>query len=240
MAENNPVPIGPGGEVMSVSTADLVTAPPSTTPAAPGDLYPQGTPEPIGTTRGEESRAAHGTDTDPTAGSGVDGELVVWQGSYSARNFVGRWLAIAILVFAWGYLALKTRADIVPGERMSRPALLLGIVVLGLAAVLIYRMVLARYSHYYRLTTRRLFVSTGMFHRRRDQMELLRVKDVFTRQLTLGDRILGIGTVVVSPSEKDIPTLLLAGVDDPKRVMDLIWHHARSERDQRSVKVDSV
>ena len=71
-------------------------------------------------------------------------------------------------------------------------------------------------------------------------MELLRVKDVFTRQLTLMERILGLGTVVVAPTEKDIPTLLLAGVTEPKRLMDLIWHHARAERDQRSVKVDSI
>ena len=105
---------------------------------------------------------------------------------------------------------------------------------------LVCRMIQAHYSHYYRLTNRRLFVSTGIVNRRRDMMELLRVKDVFTRQQSLLDRWLGLGTVVVVPDEKDLPTFYLAGVDDPKQVMDLIWHHARAERDQRSVKVDSV
>ncbi len=101
-------------------------------------------------------------------------------------------------------------------------------------------MVQAHYSHYYRLTNRRLFVSTGVFNRRRDMMELLRVKDVFTRQQSLAERWLGLGTVVVEPNDKSLPTFYLAGVDDPKEVMDLIWHHARAERDHRSVKIDSV
>jgi membrane protein YdbS with pleckstrin-like domain len=224
----------------SVTTADLVSAPPITAPPTVGDLYPQGEPEPAGTSKGEEARALSGSNTDPIAGSGVDGELVVWEGRYSARNFLGRWILLGIAAIGWGVLAARTQTIARPGEMMSRPAMLAGVVVVGLTLLLIYRMLMARYSHYYKLTTRRLFVSTGFMHRRRDQMELLRVKDVFTRQLTLFDRILGLGTVVVAPTDKDIPTLLIAGVDEPKRVMDLIWHHARAERDQRSVKVDSV
>ena len=93
-----------------------------------------------------------------------------------------------------------------------------------------YRIIKAGYGHYYRLTTRRLFVSTGLMHRRRDQMELLRVKDVFTRQ-TLVERWLSLGTVVVVSNEKELPTFYLAGVNDPKRVMDLVWHCARAERE---------
>ena len=70
-------------------------------------------------------------------------------------------------------------------------------------------------------------------------MELLSVKDVFTRQ-TLIERWLSLGTVVVVSSERDLPVFYVTGVQDPKEVMDLIWHHARSERDHRSVKVDHV
>jgi membrane protein YdbS with pleckstrin-like domain len=104
---------------------------------------------------------------------------------------------------------------------------------------LLYRILQARYGHHYRLTTRRLFVSTGLFRRRRDMMELLRVKDVFTQQ-TLVQRWLSLGTVVVVSSDHELPTFYLPGLDDPKRAMDLIWHHARAERDRRSVKVESV
>ena len=105
--------------------------------------------------------------------------------------------------------------------------------------MLLYRVLYARFGHYYRLTNRRLFISTGLMRRRRDQMELIRVKDVYTRQ-RLVDRWLSVGTVVVVTSEDEFPIQYLAGVDDPKRVMDLVWHHARAERDHRTTKVDTV
>jgi len=68
---------------------------------------------------------------------------------------------------------------------------------------------------------------------------LLRINDVYTKQTLIG-RWLSVGTVVVVSSEAQLPMVYLAGVDDPKSVMDLIWHYARSERDRRSVKVDQV
>jgi len=224
--------------VTTVSTADLGTA--QTTVSAAGDdaLYPTGVPDPRGTDPGEEQRAEASENTDPTAGTGVDGEVVVWEARYSKRNFIGRviWRSlltigvIALAIYTWGY----------GHENMVIPTW----VAVGLAviawATLLYRILQAHYSHYYRLTNRRLFVSTGVIRRRRDMMELLRVKDVFTRQQSLMERWMGLGTVVIVPNEKDIPTFYVAGVDDPKEVMDLIWHHARSERDQKSVKVDQV
>ena len=104
---------------------------------------------------------------------------------------------------------------------------------------LVYRIVYARFGHYYRLTTRRLFVSTGLMHRRRDQLELLRIKDVFTRQ-RLTERWLSIGTVVVVPDDQALPTFYLAGVDDPKAVMDLVWHHSRAQREGSAVQVENL
>jgi len=45
---------------------------------------------------------------------------------------------------------------------------------------------------------------------------------------------------VVVSSEPQLPTFYLAGVNDPKRVMDLVWHCARAEREGKSVQVDNV
>ena len=94
----------------------------------------------------------------------------------------------------------------------------------------------ARFGHAYQLTNRRLFVSTGVFRRRRDQMGF-RVQDVYVRENLMG-RMLRVGTVAVVSTEPHSRMLYLSGVNDPKRVMDLVWHHARAERDRRSVKVD--
>jgi membrane protein YdbS with pleckstrin-like domain len=174
---------------------------------------------------------------DPATGIGVEGEETVWEDSYSMRNFIGRLVLRVVLTIAWLGLALETWAN---GHRNLAPvSVVTGLVLLALWLVLLVRMAQARYGHFYRLTNRRLFVSTGLLRRRRDQMELLSVKDVYTRQTFL-ERTLSLGTVVVVSSEKELPVFYITGVQDPKQVMDLIWHHARAERDIRSAKVQEV
>jgi hypothetical protein len=78
-----------------------------------------------------------------------------------------------------------------------------------------------------------------MFRRRRDQMELIGIKDVFERQ-SLAQRWLGVGTVVVVSPKSELPQFYLTGVCEPKRVMDLIWHCARTEREGKTVPVENL
>jgi len=171
------------------------------------------------------------------AGKGIDGEEVVWEARYAMKNFIGRLTVRTLLTIAWITLAVYTWGY--SDGSIAVLTVVSGIALLILWVALLYRIIQARFGHYYRLTTRRLFISTGLMRRRRDMMELLRVKDVFTRQ-TLVERWLSLGTVVVVCSDRDLPTFYIAGVDDPKRVMDLVWHHARAEREGRSVIVDHV
>jgi len=175
---------------------------------------------------------------DPSAGTGVEGEVVIWEASYSNRNFIGRFVARIILTVAWLGLAIHTWG--MGNQHHASLTWIAGAIVGAFWLQFGIRVIQARYSHFYRLTNRRLFVTTGFWNRRVDMMELLSIKDVFIRQQNIFEHWLGLGTVVVEPSEKDIPTFYLPGVEDPKEVMDLIWHQARTERDQRSVKVDSV
>jgi membrane protein YdbS with pleckstrin-like domain len=225
----------------TVTTSQVTTnfsGPPTVADQPSADtLYPRQGPDPTGTHPGAVSQMEAETPADPNKGAGIEGEEVVWEARYAMKNFLGRLIARALLTVAWIALAVYTW-----GYSDGSLALLTGItgvVLLVLWLALIYRIIQARFGHYYRLTTRRLFVSTGLMRRRRDMMELLRVKDVFTRQ-TLVERWLSLGTVVVVSSDRELPTFYVAGVDDPKRVMDLIWHHARAERDRRSVKVEQV
>lgn len=217
----------------TMTTSQVITnfnGPPTltgTTPDSPGapgsDLGPEG--------------AVPGTSTDPIEGIGIEGEEVVWEGCYALRNFLGRLVILSALSLGW--VALATYTWGLSDGRLGPLTAIAGIVLAGFWLSMGYRIMVARYGHSYRLTTRRLFVSTGFMRRRRDMMELLRVKDVFTRQSFL-DRWLSLGTVVVVSSDTDMPTYYLAGVENPKHVMDLVWHHARAERDQRSVKIESV
>jgi len=153
------------------------------------------------------------------------------------KNFLGRLILRTLLTIGWMALAVYTWGY--SDGSLAALTIISGLVLGVLWIMIIYRIIQARFGHYYRLTTRRLFISTGLMRRRRDMMELLRVKDVFTRQ-SLMERWLSLGTVVVVCSDRDLPTFYIAGVDDPKRVMDLIWHHARAEREGRSVIIDNV
>ena len=245
MSANNPGPLGTTASVTTVAPTDLVEntsgPPPVDSPDRMGDatpLYPEGRPAP----RGLQSQATQppgpGENADPIGEVGVEGEVVVWEATYSLRNFIGRTIVRSLLTIAWVALAVNTWG--MGHENHASLTWAAGAVVGLLWLALVFRMFRARYSHFYRLTNRRLFVSTGLVNRRRDMMELLTVKDVFTRQQNLLERWIGLGTVVVVPGEKDIPTFYLAGVDDPKEVMDLVWHQARTERDRRTIKVDSV
>jgi hypothetical protein len=117
--------------------------------------------------------------------------------------------------------------------------ILAGLIVLGYWANLAYRYFRAYRGHHYRLTNRRLFVTTGFFSRRVDQLELLRIKDVYIQQSMVGDW-LGIGNVVVISSEQSLPKAYLLGIDEPRRIMDLIWHHMRLEQSTKTNRINPV
>lgn len=230
-------PTTQAGELVSSPVGEPVVQPQAAAPVAPASA-PSAGMNPAPETVVDRGDADIPNETRQQAtGVGTDGETNVWEARYSMKNFLGRltfwgiataaWIALAIYVWPYNH------------DNLAILAIFAGIAVLGAWFILARRILLARFGHYYRLTNRRLFVSTGLFNRRRDQMELLRVQDVYTRQ-SLFQRGLGVGTVVVVSSEPHFPILYLTGVDDPKYVMDLVWHHARAERDRRSVKVDQI
>jgi Bacterial PH domain len=175
----------------------------------------------------------------PQAGSssGIEDEQTLWEGRYSAKNFLGRtifgafcliaWLALALATWGFGYSALAFLTYVTGG------AVLLYCCVTG------SKFLRARRNYFYRLTSRRLFLTTGFFHRRVDQVELVRIKDLFMRQTLVGSW-LDVGTVTLVSSEQTLPKAVLLGIEGPHRVRDLIWHHTRLERDRRTTEVERV
>jgi membrane protein YdbS with pleckstrin-like domain len=193
------------------------------------------------------SSAANSTAADQ--GVGIEGEETVWNGCYSYKNFVLRVLVrmlvtigviLLLIYFSGNGSTAGTR------ETAAQHWGWMWFLRLSIAAIVAYWLLLfwqmlnGRLGHRYELTNRRLFIDTGLFRRRRDQMELLKVQDVYVKQTGLISRMLDIGTVVVETSEARLPVHYLAGVDHPSPLMDLIWHQARKERDLKSVKIDQV
>jgi len=212
----------PQSQVEPVMDGPVIVA-----PGAPGAIV-----QPAAPTADEASE---------TIGPGIEGEETVWEGHYSGRNFLGRIAFGGLLVLCWLALVFYnwriTPADQAGG--WSFWSVLAGIIVIGYWANLGYRFLRAHRGHHYRLTNRRLFVTTGFFSRRVDQLELLRIKDVYIQQSMVGDW-LGIGNVVVISSEQTLPKAYLLGVDEPRRIMDLIWHYMRLEQSTKTDRINPV
>jgi membrane protein YdbS with pleckstrin-like domain len=176
-----------------------------------------------------------------TTAPGIEGEETVWEGHYSGRNFIGRMAFGGLLVAVWIFLALYNWGTAPANASSGRSfwTLLAGLITIGYWANLGYRYLRAYRGHHYRLTNRRLFVTTGFFNRRVDQLELIRIKDVYIQQSMIGDW-LGIGNVVVISSEPTLPKVYLLGINEPRRIMDLIWHHMRLEQSAKTDRINPV
>jgi len=206
----------PADPVISVSTTEVVAASPvivsseSGAPTAP--TGPDGTTEP----------AVPTSDSNPTE------ETPVWEARYSFWNFAGRSVIGAILII--GCLVLVLRASDLNyrhHESFRVLSILLGSFTTLYWLWLGFRIIRARLSHHYQLTSHRLFVSLGIFRRRRDMMELTDMKEVSILQQHFFDHLFDIGTVVVDSNVTGTPTLFVAGVKRPQQIMDSIYHHAR-------------
>jgi hypothetical protein len=172
-----------------------------------------------------------------TPAEAVESENLVWEAHYSLWNFLVRAILAMVLTVIWAVLALE-----VWGQGWSDYeflAKLLGIVALAFWAYLGFKLLRAWQGHRYRLTTRRLFVSSGFFRRRVDQIEPLRIKDLYLQQSMI-NHWLDVGTVVVVSSEQTLPRAALLGIDRPHSGMDLIWQHSRIEQNRKATAIEQI
>jgi hypothetical protein len=168
---------------------------------------------------------------------GIEGEETVWEGRYSFKNFLGRGLLGTALTLAWLVLAVNTWG--LGHTNWAVWSIVLGFCLLAFWVGLGFKYLRAYRGHQYRLTTRRLLVTTGFFRHRVDQLELLRIKDLYLQQSMIGEW-LGIGNVVIIYSEETLPKAYLLGIDEARRVMDLVWHHMRVEQSEKTTRINPV
>ncbi len=91
----------------------------------------------------------------------------------------------------------------------------------------------------YRLSEDRLFCETGFFNLKSDEVLLYRVRDL-RLNMTLGQRIFGVGTVCVVSSDKSIPHLDLKNVKRPREVKELIHKHVEEAKDKRRMRATEL
>ena len=76
---------------------------------------------------------------------------------------------------------------------------------------------LARAGGEYRVHSESIEVESGIVSRRIDNLQLFRVRDLNLNQSLFG-RLVGVGDVTVTSTDKSTPHLVLEGIDDPRAV----------------------
>jgi Bacterial PH domain len=108
----------------------------------------------------------------------MEAEETIWEGRYSIRNFLGRAIGGCLLILASIALAIATWGFGL--QNLAWLSYASGVVAVVYWLVTGFKFLRIRRNHHYWLTTRRLFLTTGVFQRRVDQVELVRIKDLFT------------------------------------------------------------
>lgn len=91
----------------------------------------------------------------------------------------------------------------------------------------------------YRLSDDRLFCEKGFFNIKEDEVLLYRVRDL-QLNMTLGQRMFGVGTVCVVSSDKSAPHLDLKNVKNPREVKELIHRNVEAAKDKRRMRTMEV
>jgi len=158
-----------------------------------------------------------------------DEEVSLWQGGYSAKAMIGGWilaalatagLAVAMVFFFAVWFVLIPLMILV----WIVPALILASRKLGVS---------------YELTTQRFIHKTGIFRRTSDRLEVIDIDDVTYTQ-GLVERMVNVGSIRISSSDRTHPELVLKGIENVHVVADTIDDVRRKERRRRGLHIESV
>lgn len=159
--------------------------------------------------------------TTPSAGSGVN-ESPLWEGTYSVRAALPLWLLVAaaiVLVLSGTWPALGWQHGCF---------LTLLTTAIGLGGVGLYVM-FRRLTAHYTLTSTRLTSQSGFFVMLCEGLNVMDIDDVASSQ-SRWERLAGVGTIKVMPTDKNQADLFLVGIRSADRVASLIEEASRAER----------
>jgi uncharacterized membrane protein YdbT with pleckstrin-like domain len=160
-------------------------------------------------------------------------ETDLWSGTYSPKAMI-EWVVGAALLTVVGVVVVALL-----GSGAAWFWLTVGVLavwaILGL--IVLYRRLTVRYQ----LTTFRLFHETGLLSRTRDRIEVIDIDDVTLTQ-GLIERMLDVGTIHIRASDVSLRDgkLLMPGIEEAKRVADLIDNTRRAERERRGLFLENV
>jgi membrane protein YdbS with pleckstrin-like domain len=97
--------------------------------------------------------------------------------------------------------------------------------------------ILRRASLRFTLTSQRLEIERGLIARRRESVDLFRIRDVVLDQGFI-QRLRGLGTITLYSTDQVEPTLAIPSVGDAQSIYELLRDTASRARQQRVVQLD--
>ena len=91
----------------------------------------------------------------------------------------------------------------------------------------------------YAMSEDRLFLSTGFFTIKDEEVLLYRIRDIHTSR-TLWQRLFGVGTVTVLSSDKTMSSLVLKNVKHPIHVKELLHKQVEEMKIRRRVRLGEI
>ena len=91
----------------------------------------------------------------------------------------------------------------------------------------------------YSLSDDRLFVDKGLVRLQSDEILLYGVRDLSVSQ-TLGQRIFGVGSIIVQSSDKTSPVLEIRNIKTPFDVKELLHQHVEKMKLERRMRVGEI
>ena len=162
-------------------------------------------------------------------------ERSLWKGGYSPKAMYGTWLLAAVVTIG----AIVGVALLASGDSANTIWMVTGALILlmwcGAIGTFLYR----RFSMHYELTTQRFVHQTGILLRQTDRIEVIDIDDVgYTQGIV--QRMLGVGKIRITGSDRTHPELVLHGIDKVPEIASLIDDVRREERRRRSLHIESI
>lgn len=87
----------------------------------------------------------------------------------------------------------------------------------------------------YSISEDRIFCEKGVLNLHEEEILLYRVRDLELKR-SLGQRIFGVGSVLIHSSDKTTPTLEMRNIRSPKEVKELLYRRVEDCKDARRMR----
>lgn len=91
----------------------------------------------------------------------------------------------------------------------------------------------------YSMSDDRIFLETGCLNLTLEEILLYRVRDI-TLKRSFGQRIFGVGTVILQSSDKSNPVLELKNIKKPRQVKELMHRQVEEMKISRNVRLGEI